>query len=61
MKRKRGKVIRTRGQTYTEAEVKQMILNFYTDRFNPSKGGFYEIIYNNTIPILNDWFNKNKK
>jgi len=61
MKRTRGAILRTRGKTYTEAEVKQMILDFYIDRFNPAKGGFYEMIYNNTIPRLDDWFIQNKK
>ena len=61
MKRKRGKILRTRGKIYTGEEVKQRILDFYIDRFNPAKGGFYEMIYNNTIPKLDDWFIQNKK
>jgi hypothetical protein len=46
---------------YTDTEVVNLILAFLKDRLTPEKRGFGEIIYNNSIPILNEWFLKNKK
>lgn len=46
---------------YSDSDLRRMILEFFLERLNPAKGGFFEIIYNNTIPFLDGWINKHKK
>lgn len=57
---KRHRRIKHKRKYSPEKDIKNIILSFLSFRLVPEKHGFGEIIYNNSIPVLDQWLKQNK-
>jgi hypothetical protein len=57
---KRKRIVREELK-YTDSDFKRLMMQFLEDRLKPEKHGFGEIIYNNSVPLLDEWCKSNLK